>query len=379
MVFNRFRKSTYILSIILASFLIVTPLHAKDTFIPAKVKDISDRAYEPAVIELLDGAKESIVVSMYVISLGTKYNNPMRLLLNDLVEARERGVGVTVYLNTKFRNTKDDNTRITESPAVKILKNAGCEIHFLKYRRRLHDKLIIVDGRYVVEGSTNWSISALRDNYESATLIDSPELAAIKIARLKSIIKPRDPPDKKPERELYTESLPKEISLPQIFLTDKKYFPKLVKRRASRSMTLYLLLAAYGQSIEKASFFIDLGAMGLSIGMPESWRNALRRRETMTNLKYLQKYGYIRVKFFYNKDAWVELIDIPGDTFRIDSKIVAKEGLSTRVKFYHIAQAYLESQGEDIETMSSSQLKKRVHMSQSNILRARKELRAKGE
>ena len=189
-----FKKSAYILSIFLASFLIVAPLPAQDTFIPAKVKDISDRAYEPAVIELLDGAKESIVMSMYVISLGTKHNNPMRLLLNDLVEARERGVGVTVYLNTKFRDTRKDDTRITEGSAVKILKNAGCVVHFIKYRTRLHDKLIIVDGRFVVDGSTNWSISALRDNYESATLIDSPELATIKLARLKSFIKPRDLP-----------------------------------------------------------------------------------------------------------------------------------------------------------------------------------------
>ena len=195
MIFSSLRKPTCILTIILASVLLITaPLSAQGGFSPAKVKDISDRAYEPAVIELLDGAKESIVMSMYVISLGTKYNNPMRLLLNDLVEARERGVGVTVYLNTKFRDTREDDTRITESSAVKILKGAGCVVHFIKYRTRLHDKLIIVDRRFVVEGSTNWSISALRDNYESATLIDSPELATIKLARLKSFIKPRDLP-----------------------------------------------------------------------------------------------------------------------------------------------------------------------------------------
>lgn len=51
--------------------------------------------------------------------------------------------------------------------------------HFLKYRRRLHDKLIIVDERYVVDGSTNWSISALRDNYESATLIIAAALGRL--------------------------------------------------------------------------------------------------------------------------------------------------------------------------------------------------------
>lgn len=377
---NIFRKYAYIFVIIPVLLLVFTAaLYAQAPLIPAKVKDISDRAYEPAVIELLDGAKKSIVVSMYFLSIGTKYNNPMRLLLNDIVEARERGVEVTVYLNTRFKGMEVGDTKVTESPAVKILEDAGCIIHFISYYRRLHDKLIIVDGRYVVEASTNWSISALRDNYESATLIDSPGLATIKLARLASITKPRDSPDKKPERELYTKNLPKEIALPQTLITDKKYFPKLVKRRAGRPMTLYLLLTAYGQSIEKRDFFIDQGAMGLSMGLPESWSNVTLRRQVILNLRYLKKRGYINVKFFYNKDAWVELIDIPGDTFTIDSEIIAKEGLSVPMKFYLMAQAYLELQGVDISTLSSSQLKKRVHMSQSSIHRVRKELRKRSK
>ncbi len=37
----------------------------KGDYYPAKVRDISDRAYEGAVIELLDNAKESIVMSMW--------------------------------------------------------------------------------------------------------------------------------------------------------------------------------------------------------------------------------------------------------------------------------------------------------------------------
>jgi len=47
------------------------------------------------VIELLDNAKESIVISMYTINLDTTNNNPVKLLLNDLLEARQRGVDVT--------------------------------------------------------------------------------------------------------------------------------------------------------------------------------------------------------------------------------------------------------------------------------------------
>ncbi|GAG16702.1 unnamed protein product, partial [marine sediment metagenome] len=240
-------------SLILCLFISLSSICASDfqELYPAKVKDISDRAYEPAVIELLDGAKESIVISMYSIRLGTKWRNPVKLLLNDLLEARDRGVSVTLYLNTRFRGMEEGDIKITESPAVKILEDAGCIIHFIPYHKRLHDKLIIVDGRYVVEGSTNWSIAALRDNYESDTLIDSKDLANIKLTRLKSFILLEDLPDKKPNRELYTKSLPEKISLPQALITDKKYLPRMVNRRSTRVMNLYLRLVAYSQSIGK--------------------------------------------------------------------------------------------------------------------------------
>lgn len=373
---NHFRKPAYSLCIILASFLIITALSAQDAFIPAKVKDISDRAYEPAVIELLDGAKESIVMSMYSISLGTKYNNPVKLLLNDLIEARARGVSVTLYLNTRFKGMEKNNAQITKNPAIKKLQNAGCIIHFIPYHQRLHDKLIIVDKRYVVDGSTNWSISALRDNYESDTLIDSKELANIKLIRLKAIATPEQKPFEKTERELYTENLPKEILLSRPLIEDKKYLPKLMSRKSKRAMDLYLMLLAYSQSIEKKDFFIDMSAMGLSLGLPESWDNASLRRQVIKSLGDLKKYKLINVKFFYNKDTWVELIDISEEKFAIDSKIVL-EDISTRAKFYLIAKSLLKSQGEDIGTMSSSELRKRFHISKSSIVKARRDLNKK--
>jgi len=59
--------------------------YSQHEFYPAKVKDISDRKYEPAVIELLDNAKESIVVSMYIMQAGEK--GPVRLFMKDLEEA----------------------------------------------------------------------------------------------------------------------------------------------------------------------------------------------------------------------------------------------------------------------------------------------------
>jgi len=359
---------------------LTTPLlYSQEDFVDARVKDISDRAYEPAVIELLDGAKESIVMSMYSISVGSDGNNPVRLLLGDLLEARERGASVTLYLNTNF-NTGRKNAGIMEKPEIKELQNAGCAIHLIAYHQRLHDKLIIVDGRYVVESTANWSISALRDNYESATLIDSEDLAKIKLARVKSFILPESVPFKKPDKNLYTKNLPEAISIPQALITDKRFLPAMIHGQAANSMNLYLRLVAYSRHIGKRDFFIDMGSMGLSVGMPESWGNTKLRRQVIRNLKDLKKrYKLINVKFFYNKDAWIKLIEIPGDTLVIPLSIVMDEESSPKVKFYLMAQMLLESQGEDINSMSSREVERRLPISDSTINNARKEIRARGE
>ncbi len=83
----------YAASLALLIALLLSPCQA-DNFLSSKVKDISDRKYEKAVIELLGNAKDSIVMSMYSINLSEK-KNPTSLMVNDLIEARQRGVDVT--------------------------------------------------------------------------------------------------------------------------------------------------------------------------------------------------------------------------------------------------------------------------------------------
>jgi len=103
--------------------------------------------------------------------------------------------------------------------------DAGCVFHLLPSCLRLHDKLVIVDNRFVVEGSTNWSIAALKSNRESAALIDSPELARIKLLRFKMLPLIIEPKEKEAHRALYLENLPDSIVIPKLLLLDGRYFP----------------------------------------------------------------------------------------------------------------------------------------------------------
>jgi len=378
------RRRFHLFSVlILAIFLITQAAYSADDFVSSRVKDISDRSYEEAVIALLDNAQDSIAISMYSISLGTETSNPIRLLLNDLLEARERGVEVTLYLNTRFRDSDKGGSPFINSPIFKKLENAGVLIHFIPSNRRLHDKLIVVDSRYVVEGSANWSISALKNNFESSTLIDSPDLAGVKLSRLRNFLISSLPREGKPNTPAYIENLPKSLNLPGEFVLNKKYLSRMVTSSDKRAMSLYLLLLAHSQSVGKQEFLISLEAMALSLGMPDSWTDPALRRQVIKVLRKLQKrYQLIEVSFFHSRDANVILTDIPGNTFVISSDSLIQPDnakLTMRLKFLLLIQALLKEEGEDLYSISKTALAKRFNINLSTIKAAFNDLGKYGD
>ena len=378
------RRRFHLFSVlILAIFLITQAAYSADDFVSSRVKDISDRSYEEAVIGLLDNAQKSIDISMYSISLGTNTNNPVKLLLNDLLEARERGVEVTLYLNTRFKDSKKGGNSFAESLIFKKLEKAGVLIHFIPSNRRLHDKLIVVDSRYVVEGSANWSISALKNNFESSTLIDSSDLAEVKLSRLRNFLISSVSRDEKLDTPAYIENLPKSLNLSKEFLLNKKYLSRMVTSSDKRVMSLYLLLLAHSQVTGKQEFLISLEAMGLSLGMPDSWTYSALRRQVIKVLKKLQKrYQLIEVSFVHSRDANVILTDISGDTFAISSDSLIQpdnDKLTMRLKFLLLIQALLKEEGEDLYSISKTALAKRFNVNLSTIKAAFNDLRKYGD
>ena len=239
---------------------------------------------------------------------------------------------LAVFLTTRITYSTDDflASRVKDI-SDRNYEDAGCVIHFMPSRRTLHDKLIVVDSRYVVEGSANWSISALRNNFESSTLIDSPDLARAKIARL--------------------DNLP---------------------------LDLYLLLLAHSQAINQREFFVNLETMALSLGMPRSWDDTALRRQVIKSLKKLQnRYHLLKVTFFYGQDAAISLIDIPGESFSISSDQIIQpqdKKLTMRLKFLFLLEALLKDEGVDIYSISQSALAKRFNVDRATIRAAFQDL-----
>jgi hypothetical protein len=304
---------------------------------------------------------------MYVISADPA---PIKLLLNDLSEALDRGVSVEIYLNTQFQTT--DTQKLTEP--LKGLEQKGARIYLASPRHKLHDKLIIVDGRYVVEGSTNWSISALKVNYESATIIDSPALALEKTVRVRNIIRPKDRPD----RPKVKEPLPDTIELPKAIVEDERFFARMRSHGSDRAINAYLLLIAESARLNKNEFFLELEDFAGELRMPQNWSDTAKRRQVIKTLKKLtDKYKLIKVIFTHGKDAYITLIDLGGGTFTAPSSVFDPDLLaktSPTAKTVILIDTLLKDEGRTRDDFSKEELIKRFHTTPRQFRKAGREV-----
>ena len=144
-------------------------------------------------------------------------------------------------------------------------------------------------------------------------------------------------------------------------------------------MALYLLLLAHSRKAGEREFYIDLVAMGLSLGIPDTWKDAKIRQHVMLPLRRLMNnYKLIDARFYRDKDAWVELKDTPGESFNVSSFLAMPENdLSLAAKFLLIVKSYLETRAEDFDSMSGREIARRFHINHTTVNYALKELAAK--
>lgn len=152
-------------------------LFSKGFCLPADVQPITNAYYLPKVMELIEKAETSIYVVMYNMAWYDKYpDSSSNKLINLLCRAVKRNVSVNVILNRDSDKKKEEKD--TNIEAAKILKRAGVNVMFDPLEQTTHAKLLIIDNRFVVIGSFNWSYYSLEKNNETAVLIDSKDIAS---------------------------------------------------------------------------------------------------------------------------------------------------------------------------------------------------------
>jgi phosphatidylserine/phosphatidylglycerophosphate/cardiolipin synthase-like enzyme len=124
--------------------------------------------YARAAERLILGAQERIWMAMYVIHPDS--DGPVTTLLRALADRAQRGLDVRVLLDQDARDDK-------HVAAAAWLREHGVRVVLDEGNRTSHAKVVVVDGRWILAGSHNWTRSALTGNREASWLVDDRSAA----------------------------------------------------------------------------------------------------------------------------------------------------------------------------------------------------------
>lgn len=128
------------------------------------VRPVVNREYLPAVLELINGATNSIEI----VQLEQHDDRAVQAIEAALAAAVKRGV--------KVRGLLDDGVDFNAA-AVERMRALGAEAKLDTPEKMTHSKLMIVDGKIVLLGSTNWTGNSMGNNNETNVRLDDPLLA----------------------------------------------------------------------------------------------------------------------------------------------------------------------------------------------------------
>jgi competence ComEA-like helix-hairpin-helix protein len=134
---------------------------------------LTNQQYLPMLRNFIRTAKYRIDIGMYIFKIGKSATNAPRLILNDLIAARKRGVKITIILeNSSYSDSlNNDNRRV-----ARILRKNHITVKFDSKKRTTHTKIVIIDDRFAFIGSHNFTNSALKRNNEITLLLDNPRI-----------------------------------------------------------------------------------------------------------------------------------------------------------------------------------------------------------
>ena len=113
------------------------------------------------IIELIKDAKYYIYIPTFLIT-HTQISEA-------LISAKKRGVDVRVIIDA-------NNTRIKSSKHT-LLRNSGVLVKTENYAGKLHSKSMVIDDKYVITGSMNFSNNGENKNDENTLVIKSRKIA----------------------------------------------------------------------------------------------------------------------------------------------------------------------------------------------------------
>lgn len=127
------------------------------------METIIGKEFSGKVIPLIKQAKDTIEIVVYswwwypdqTGSAIQKFNNA-------LVDVANKGVNIKVMTN--------------EHPTIGVLSKNKIKARKLDTKRKVHAKLMIIDGKIAIVGSHNYTMGAFTTNYEISVIIQEEEI-----------------------------------------------------------------------------------------------------------------------------------------------------------------------------------------------------------
>lgn len=183
------------------------------------VQPVVNREYLPAVLELINGATNSIEF--------------VQLECHDdrAVQAIEAALAAAVKRGVKVRGLLDDGVDFNAAAVARLLA-LGAEAKLDTPEKMTHSKLVVVDGRKVLLGSTNWTGNSMGNNNETNVLLDDPILADLFGRYIGALW-----------AESFAEpALPSVESGPVKTLVNRQYFPEVMSLFGSASQRIRVIM-----------------------------------------------------------------------------------------------------------------------------------------
>ena len=140
----------------------------------ASVAYLSDEEYLPVLLNLIQNAHQSVLISMFVMSETKTRAEAQEQVLRALELAAARGVYVYLLLHTP--PSVQDRLAQHHSNWAEKLRAKGIDVRLNLPNIHLHTKMVVVDLAKILIGSHNWSEGALsgKEVSESSALLVLP-------------------------------------------------------------------------------------------------------------------------------------------------------------------------------------------------------------
>lgn len=263
----RKKKRYYLFWLIFIFLLFSWPTRSEE------VQVLRGKQYLEVLHKAFQEAKDYIYVQMYIIIAKPEApDDPVSILLDDLIQAKRKGLEVRVIIEDgKFERSYNAFTR---------LKQAGVDVRLDSPSRVLHSKVVIIDGKISIIGSTNWSKAAIYHNHEISILIESEEVAERLLKDFSEVALREDIP-------VLPQKL-KGLKIPTNLLSSEDRLPKLFNAHSEKAFDLYLVLLKKSEEANSLILPIDYEELAKAL-------HYVRPEDKKLKPKYLKRFYHLNV------------------------------------------------------------------------------------